>query len=183
MASEMRGPRRTQKDHRPCNLLRLAPPASGTAARIAASASGCSAATCWPRTVWTKPGATAFTRIPCLAYCRVALFVRPETPLFCGDISYRNQGTTYFLGKSPLSFLLTGPSLRAYLDLSDQLFHGLVNDLLAGAAEPLVTDHTFVVEEVNRRGAGEVPFLGDATPACARLRVAERPPGKVLLLH
>src|SRR5262249_62151081 len=77
----------------------------------------------------------------------------------------------------------TETSLRACLDLSDQLFHGVVNDLLAGAAEPFVTDHTFVVEEVNRRRAGQVPLLGDATRSRARRRVAERPPGKVLFLH
>src|SRR5262249_11645813 len=46
------------------------------------SASGCSAATCSPRTVRTRPGATAFTRIPFVAYCRAALFVRPDTPCF-----------------------------------------------------------------------------------------------------
>ena len=86
------------------------------------------------------------------------------------------------ISTSPASFLLIGPLLHAS-GLLDQLFHGVVNDLLAGAAEPLVTDHAFVVDEVNRRGAGQVPFLGDGTPSLARGRVAERPPGKVLLLH
>src|SRR5215831_7132674 len=79
--------------------------------------------------------------------------------------------------------LLTGPLLHARLGLVDQLLHGVVNDHLAGAAEPLVTDHAFVVDEVNRRGAGQVPLLGDGTPPLARGRVAERPPGKVMLLH
>src|SRR5262249_43172079 len=76
-----------------------------------------------------------------------------------------------------------GPLLHARLDLADQFFHGMVDDVCAGAAEPLVTDHAFVVDEVNRRGAGQVPFLGDGPQGRARERVAERPPREVLFLH
>src|SRR5262249_24050014 len=73
--------------------------------------------------------------------------------------------------------------LHACFDLMDQLLHGFVNDLLAGAAEPLVTDYTLVVDEVNRRGAGQDPLLGDDAASLARRRIAERSPGKVLLVR
>jgi hypothetical protein len=63
--------------------------------------------------------------------------------------------------------LVTGPSRRARLDLLDEFLNGVVNDLLAGAAKPLVTDHPFGVEQVNRRGAGQVPLSGDGSPSRA----------------
>src|SRR6266513_2504510 len=106
--------------------------------------------------------------------------LRPHRPRGVGQKRARCPGRAVSLSATSAK---TGPSLRACLDLLDQFFHGVVNDLLAGAAEPFVTDHAFGVDEVNRRGAGQVPFLGDGTPSLARGRVAERPPGKVLLLH
>src|SRR5262245_61403528 len=75
------------------------------------------------------------------------------------------------------------PLLDPCVSLLDQLLHGVINDLLASAAEPLVTDHPLVVDEINCRRARQVPFLGDGSHFRARPRIAERPPGKVLLLH
>src|SRR5216684_3863028 len=77
----------------------------------------------------------------------------------------------------------TGPLLHDFLNRLDQFFHGVVNDLRAGTAKPLLADHAFVVNEVNRRGAGQIPFLGDFAPSFARGRVAERPPSEILLFH
>src|SRR5262245_47226337 len=54
----------------------------GTDASHVGSASGYLASIFWVWGVRTRPGATAFTRIPCVAYCSAALFVRPETPCF-----------------------------------------------------------------------------------------------------
>jgi hypothetical protein len=46
-----------------------------------------------------------------------------------------NDPSLYHQSALPLGFLLLFPGLL------EQLFHGVFKDLLAGAAEPLVTDH------------------------------------------
>src|SRR6516164_11308646 len=59
---------------------------SGTTDNIAASAAGWAAMNRASVGVRTYPGATAFTRIPCVAYCRAADLVRPVTP--CLDATF-----------------------------------------------------------------------------------------------
>jgi hypothetical protein len=63
--------------HRPC----------GTADNIAASAPGWRALIRSAVGVRTSPGATAFTRIPWVAYCSAADLVRPDTPCLEEDVS------------------------------------------------------------------------------------------------
>src|SRR5437762_1627697 len=45
------------------------------------------------------------------------------------------------------------------LGLLDQLLDGRVEDLVAGAAHPLVADHALGVEEVQRRPTFQAPLL------------------------
>src|ERR1700732_2833334 len=52
----------------------------GTTDNNAASAPGWAAKYRSVNGVWTSPGATAFTRIPWVANCSAADFVRPDTP-------------------------------------------------------------------------------------------------------
>ena len=59
----------------------------------------------------------------------------------------------------------------------EQLVHGRVDRLVAGAADPLVPDNSLKIQEVERRGRGEVPPRSDVA------RVRERPPGQFLLVH
>ena len=87
------------------------------------------------------------------------------------------------LGVSEQLFGLSFGFLLSFPCLSDQLVHRLVDDLVARTTEPLVADHALVVDEVDRRRAGQVPFTGDGAPARARARVGERPPDQVLLVH
>src|SRR5262249_45234383 len=60
---------------------------SGTTDNIAACLSAGSDLIRSVRGVWTNPGATAFTRIPWVAYCSAADLVRPDTPCLLATLA------------------------------------------------------------------------------------------------
>jgi hypothetical protein len=61
----------------------------------------------------------------------------------------------------------------------------LIDDFLARAAEPLVADHTLVVDDEQSRRAFEVPIAADSPHAAAVAvsRVSEGTPGELLFVH
>src|SRR5262245_50271268 len=86
--------------------------------------------------------------------------------------------------RTATGFLAILPWSRPFpFRLLDQLFQGLIQDLRAGrAAHPLVPDHALVIEDVERRQAGQVPPGYDG-PLSQGAWVSKRPPGQLLLVH
>src|ERR1700719_1062190 len=73
-------PIRAQKDDDVRDLLRLAPAPLRNARQHRRFGTGSGRLYPIGQGVWTSPGATAFTRIPWVANCSAADFVRPDTP-------------------------------------------------------------------------------------------------------
>src|SRR5262249_13759645 len=113
-------------------------------------------------------GVTAWEQSPRrLFWFPAALDVLRSRPPACGATS----GT-----RIPILLRLLLPVALGFFD---ELVEGFVHRLIPGAAQPLVADDAFVIEDIEGRPALDVPFSGNGAIGAAA--IPERAPANVLL--